>query len=225
MEWHLHTSVPSLKVASKEAIRIAGIIGRKARVLGKDGEVLTEVDQLKRCRGLRKVHKWLSRFTDTGNGLIFRFKNNVIAIPISSKAFPSLAKRMQRSNNVILRGCSRVFALQNTYTMKHISGWKSKRLALNVTGVIHHVRATSQDWLSVASNFFVYSQSGTAVNAMQNDCIASKQSGLDQTKYNNDIGSNTNAPWSAKICISWIVPGANIPLLAIQRYCSKIPKS
>ena len=44
MEWHLHASAPSLEVASKEAKRIAKMIGRRTRVLGKDGEVLTEVD-------------------------------------------------------------------------------------------------------------------------------------------------------------------------------------
>ena len=44
MEWHLHTSAPSLEVASEEAKRIARMIGRKTRVLGEDGEVLAEVD-------------------------------------------------------------------------------------------------------------------------------------------------------------------------------------
>ena len=44
MEWHLHTSAPSLEVASKEAKRIARMIGRKTRVLSEDGEVLTEVN-------------------------------------------------------------------------------------------------------------------------------------------------------------------------------------
>ena len=47
MEWHLHTSAPSLEVASKEANRIARMIGRKTRVLGEDGEILTEVDPSK----------------------------------------------------------------------------------------------------------------------------------------------------------------------------------
>ena len=44
MEWHLHASAPSLEVASEEAKRIARMIDRKTRVLGKDGEVLHEVD-------------------------------------------------------------------------------------------------------------------------------------------------------------------------------------
>ena len=44
MEWHLHASAPSLEVASKEANRIARMIGRKTRVLDEDGEVLHEVD-------------------------------------------------------------------------------------------------------------------------------------------------------------------------------------
>ena len=44
MEWHLQTSAPSLEVASKEAERLARMIGRKRRVLGENGEVLTEVD-------------------------------------------------------------------------------------------------------------------------------------------------------------------------------------
>ncbi len=44
MEWHLHTSAPSLKVASEEAKRIARMIGRKTRVLEEKGAVLLEVD-------------------------------------------------------------------------------------------------------------------------------------------------------------------------------------
>jgi hypothetical protein len=44
MEWHLHTSAPSLKVASEEAKRIARMIGRKTRVLDEKGAVLLEVD-------------------------------------------------------------------------------------------------------------------------------------------------------------------------------------
>ena len=44
LEWHLHTTATSLEVASEEAKRIARMIGRKTRVLSKDGEVLTEVD-------------------------------------------------------------------------------------------------------------------------------------------------------------------------------------
>ena len=47
MEWHLHVSAPSFEVASKEANRIARMIGRKTRVLGEDGEILTEVDPSK----------------------------------------------------------------------------------------------------------------------------------------------------------------------------------
>ena len=45
MEWHLHTSAPSLEVASQEAKRIARLIGRKTRVLSPDGAVLLEVGQ------------------------------------------------------------------------------------------------------------------------------------------------------------------------------------
>ena len=44
MEWNLHTSAPSLEIASQEAKRIARMISRKTRVLGENGEVLTEVD-------------------------------------------------------------------------------------------------------------------------------------------------------------------------------------
>ena len=44
LEWHLHTTAASLEVASEEAKRIAKMIGRKTRVLGENGEVLTEVD-------------------------------------------------------------------------------------------------------------------------------------------------------------------------------------
>ena len=44
LEWHLHASASSLEVASEEAKRIARMIGRRTRVLGKDGEVLNEVD-------------------------------------------------------------------------------------------------------------------------------------------------------------------------------------
>ena len=44
LEWHLHTTAISLEVASEEAKRIARMIGRKTRVLSKDGEVLTEVN-------------------------------------------------------------------------------------------------------------------------------------------------------------------------------------
>ena len=47
MEWHLHASASYLEVASKEAKRIARMIGRKTRVLGEDGEVLLEVDPSK----------------------------------------------------------------------------------------------------------------------------------------------------------------------------------
>ena len=47
MEWRLHTSAPSLEVASNEANRIARMIGRKTRVLGADGEILTEIDPSK----------------------------------------------------------------------------------------------------------------------------------------------------------------------------------
>ena len=47
LEWHLHASALSLEVASEEAMRIARMIGRKTRVLGKDGEVLHEVDPSK----------------------------------------------------------------------------------------------------------------------------------------------------------------------------------
>ena len=44
MEWHLHATATSLEIASKEAKRIAKMIGRKTRVLSEDGEVLTEVN-------------------------------------------------------------------------------------------------------------------------------------------------------------------------------------
>ena len=44
LEWHLHTTAISFEVASEEAKRIARMIGRKTRVLSKDGEVLTEVN-------------------------------------------------------------------------------------------------------------------------------------------------------------------------------------
>ena len=44
MEWHLHTSAPSFEVASEEAKRNVRMIGRKTRVLGEDGAVLTEAD-------------------------------------------------------------------------------------------------------------------------------------------------------------------------------------
>ena len=47
LEWHLHTAAPSLEVVSEEAKRISRMIGRKTRVLGEDGEVLTEVDPSK----------------------------------------------------------------------------------------------------------------------------------------------------------------------------------
>ena len=45
LEWHLHTTEASLEVASEEAKRITKMIGRKTRVLGENGEVLTEVDR------------------------------------------------------------------------------------------------------------------------------------------------------------------------------------
>ena len=44
LEWHLHATAASLEVASEEAKRITKMIGRKTRVLGENGEVLTEVD-------------------------------------------------------------------------------------------------------------------------------------------------------------------------------------
>ena len=46
LEWHLHTTATSLEVASEEAKRIAGMIGRKTRVLSEDGRVLIEMDPL-----------------------------------------------------------------------------------------------------------------------------------------------------------------------------------
>ena len=46
LEWHLHTTAGSLEVASKEAKRIARMIGRKTRVLSEDGGVLIEMDPL-----------------------------------------------------------------------------------------------------------------------------------------------------------------------------------
>ena len=44
LEWHLHTTAASWKVASEEAKRIARMIGRKTRVMSEDGTVLIEVD-------------------------------------------------------------------------------------------------------------------------------------------------------------------------------------
>ena len=46
LEWHLHTTAMSLETASSEATRIAGMIGRKIRVLGEDGSVLLEVNAI-----------------------------------------------------------------------------------------------------------------------------------------------------------------------------------
>ena len=47
MEWHLHTTEASLEIASKEAERISRMIGRKTRVLTREGVVLMEVDPWK----------------------------------------------------------------------------------------------------------------------------------------------------------------------------------
>ena len=47
MEWHLHTTEASLEIASTEAERISRIIGRKTRVLTREGEVLMEADPWK----------------------------------------------------------------------------------------------------------------------------------------------------------------------------------
>ena len=47
LEWHLHATAASLEIASKEAKRIARMIGRKTRVLNGAGAVLMEVDPLK----------------------------------------------------------------------------------------------------------------------------------------------------------------------------------
>ena len=44
LEWHLHTTEASLDLASESATRIARMIGRKTRVLSRDGAVLFEVD-------------------------------------------------------------------------------------------------------------------------------------------------------------------------------------
>lgn len=44
LEWHLHATATSLEVASEDAKRIARMIGRKTRVLGEGGEILSEVD-------------------------------------------------------------------------------------------------------------------------------------------------------------------------------------
>ena len=44
MEWHFHATATSLEIASEEAKRIAKMIGRKTRVLGENGAVLTEMD-------------------------------------------------------------------------------------------------------------------------------------------------------------------------------------
>ena len=46
LEWHLHTTAASLEIASKEAKRIALMIGRKTRVLNGVGAVLMEIDPL-----------------------------------------------------------------------------------------------------------------------------------------------------------------------------------
>ena len=48
LEWHLHTTATSLEVASAEANRIARMIGRKTRVLSKDGAVLLELDPVEK---------------------------------------------------------------------------------------------------------------------------------------------------------------------------------
>ena len=48
LEWHLHTTATSLEVASAEANRIARMIGRKTRVLSKDGAVLFELDPVEK---------------------------------------------------------------------------------------------------------------------------------------------------------------------------------
>ena len=50
LEWHLHTTAASLEIASKEAERIARMIGRKTRVLSENGTVLNEVDPLESDR-------------------------------------------------------------------------------------------------------------------------------------------------------------------------------
>ena len=44
LEWHLHTTEASLELAAESATRIARMIGRKTRVLSKDGAVLFVVE-------------------------------------------------------------------------------------------------------------------------------------------------------------------------------------
>ena len=46
LEWHLHTTATSLEIASEEEKRIAGMIGRKTRVLSESGSVLFEMDPM-----------------------------------------------------------------------------------------------------------------------------------------------------------------------------------
>ena len=48
LEWHLHTTEASLELASESATRIARMIGRKTRVLSKDGAVLLELDPVEK---------------------------------------------------------------------------------------------------------------------------------------------------------------------------------
>ena len=58
MEWHLHTSAPSLEVASNEAKRIARMIGRKTRVLVADiGEVLAGHTDARRPGALQTINE------------------------------------------------------------------------------------------------------------------------------------------------------------------------
>ena len=48
LEWHLHTTEASMELASESATRIARMIGRKTRVLSKDGAVLFELDPVEK---------------------------------------------------------------------------------------------------------------------------------------------------------------------------------
>ena len=48
MEWHLHTTEASVELASESATRIAKMIGRKTRVLGRDGAVLFTADSVEK---------------------------------------------------------------------------------------------------------------------------------------------------------------------------------
>ena len=48
LEWHLHTTEASLELAFESVTRISRMIGRKTRVLSRDGAVLFELDPLEK---------------------------------------------------------------------------------------------------------------------------------------------------------------------------------